>query len=109
VFDRIVEISDGKNSVSPTHRPPYCHQVALDFVPGVGKKTLEKLFGYFGTEMNILHKASYQEISQVVGFKIAKDIIAAREGKLSLLAGGGGKYGKVDRTLQSSTAYNSLF
>ncbi len=109
VFDRIIEISDGRNSISPAHRPTYCHQVALDFVPGVGRKTLEKLFGYFGTEMNILHKASYQEISQVVGFKIAKDIIAAREGKLSLLAGGGGKYGKVDRMSQSSSGYNSLF
>jgi len=109
VLDRIIEISDGRESISPAHRPPYCHQVALDFVPGVGKKTLEKLFGYFGTEMNILHKASYQEISQVVGFKIAKDIIAAREGKLYLLAGGGGKYGRVDRTAKSRSDYNSLF
>jgi len=73
---------------------------------------LDKLFGYFGTEMNILHMASYQEISQVVGFKIAKDIIAAREGKLSLLAGGGGKYGKVDRVdreQEDNKAYDSLF
>ncbi len=109
VLDRIIDISVGRDSISPAHRAPYCHQVALDFVPGVGKKTLEKLFAYFGTEMNILHKATYQEISQAVGFKIAKDIIAAREGKLSLLAGGGGKYGKVDRTLQSSNVYEPLF
>ena len=109
VLDRIIDISDGRDSISPAHRASYCHQVALDFVPGVGKKTLEKLFGYFGTEMNILHKATYQEISQAVGFKIAKDIIAAREGKLSLLAGGGGKYGRVDRTLQSKIVYDSLF
>jgi len=95
VLDRIVEISNRRATISPSHRPPYFHQVALDFVPGIGRKTLEKLFGYFGTEMNILHKASHQEISQVVGFKIATDIIAARSGKLALVAGGGGKYGKV--------------
>ena len=97
VFDRIVEIGDYPQSISPSHRPPYYHQVPLEFVPGVGKKTLNKLFDYFGTEMNILHKASYQEISQVVGFEIAKNIILARKGLLKLNPGGGGKYGKVKK------------
>ncbi|HDK26213.1 MAG TPA: TIGR00375 family protein [Candidatus Atribacteria bacterium] len=95
VFDRIVEIGDYQQSFSPSHRPPYFHQVPLEFVPGVGKKTLEKLFSYYGTEMHILHKASYQEISQVVGFKIAQNIILARKGLLKLSPGGGGRYGKV--------------
>jgi len=97
VFDRIVEIGDYQQSISPSHRPPYYHQVPLEFVPGVGKKTLNKLFGYFGTEMNILHKASYQEISQVIGFEIAQNIILARKGLLKLSPGGGGKYGKVKK------------
>jgi len=97
VFDRIVEIEDYQQSISPSHRPLYYHQVPLEFVPGVGKKTLNKLFDYFGTEMNILHKASYQEISQVVGFEIAKNIILARRGLLKLSPGGGGKYGKVKK------------
>jgi len=97
VFDRIVEIGDYQQSISPSHRPPYYHQVPLEFVPGVGKKTLNKLFDYFGTEMNILHKASYQEISQVVGFEIAKNIILARKGLLKLSPGGGGKYGMVKK------------
>ena len=95
VFDRIVEIGDNQISISPPHRPYYFHQVPLEFVPGIGKKTLEKLYGYFGTEMNILHQATYQEISQVVGFKIARDIILARKGLLEISSGGGGKYGKV--------------
>lgn len=97
VFDRIVEIGDNQLSISPGHRPPYFHQVPLEFVPGIGKKTLEKLYGYFGTEMNILHTATYQEISQIVGFKIAKNIILARKGLLKLSSGGGGKYGKVSQ------------
>ncbi|HER24237.1 MAG TPA: TIGR00375 family protein [Candidatus Atribacteria bacterium] len=95
VFDRIVEIGDQQQSISPSHRPPYYHQVPLEFVPGIGKKTLNKLFAYFGTEMNILHQASYQEISQVVGFEIAQNIILARKGLLKLSSGGGGRYGKV--------------
>jgi len=91
VFDRIVEIGNHSISLSPVHRPPYFHQVPLEFVPGIGKKTLEKLYSYFGTEMNILHKATYQEIKQVVGFKIAQNIILARKGSLELRSGGGGK------------------
>ncbi len=111
VLDRIIEISEGRAMISPKHRPPYYHQVALEFVPGVGQKTLESLFGYFGTEMNILHRASYQEISQVVGFKIARDVIAARDGKLTLIAGGGGRYGKVSNqsVIEKNSTSNSLF
>ena len=78
----------------------------MEFVPGVGKKTLNKLFAYFGTEMNILHKASYQEISQVVGFEIAKNIISARKGLLNLSPGGGGKYGKVKKEEKISRKEN---
>lgn len=95
VIDRIFELSDNQSSTSPNHRPPYYHQVALDFIPGIGKKIKEKLFNHFGTEMTILHKANFSELQQVAGFKIAEAIITARKGKLSLISGGGGKYGKV--------------
>jgi len=97
VFDRIIEIGDNPIAISPAHRPSYFHQVPLEFVPGIGKKTLEKIYSYFGTEMNVLHQATYQEISQVVGFEIAKNIILARKGLLELSSGGGGKYGRVSR------------
>jgi len=106
VFDRIVEIGDYQQSFSPPHRPPYFHQVPLEFVPGVGKKTLEKLFSYYGTEMHILHKASFQEISQIVGFEIAQNIILARKGLLKLSPGGGGRYGKVKLNEKKSKAEN---
>lgn len=45
--------------------------------------------------MNILHKISHDDIEAVVGEKNAKNIILAREGKLNILAGGGGVYGKI--------------
>ena len=95
VFDRIETIKDKKESKSPENRPPYVYQVPLTFIPSLGGKTIDKLLNRFETEMNILHKLSKDDIEQVVGEKIANSIIAAREGKLGIQAGGGGVYGKV--------------
>lgn len=97
VFDRVVDISDFKTPKHPDHRPQYHYQVPLEFVPGVGKKLLEKLYDYFGSEMNILHKATEEELMQITGPVIARDIILARTGKLRLTPGGGGVYGKVKK------------
>ena len=95
VFDRIEQIKDKKESISPEFRPPYIYQIPLSFIPGLGGKTIEKLLNHFDTEMNILHKVSYDDIEAVIGEKTAKAIILGREGKLQLQAGGGGVYGKV--------------
>lgn len=96
VLDRIMTIADKKESKSPKNRPPYVYQVPLTFVPGLGSKTIDKLLSAFGTEMNILHKLSKDDIEAVVGEKVAKTIVAAREGKVHIQAGGGGVYGKID-------------
>jgi len=88
VFDRIEIIKDKKESKSPEDRPPYVYQVPLTFIPGLGGKTIDKLLNTFETEMNILHKLSEDDIEQVVGKKIATNIILAREGKLGIQAGG---------------------
>ena len=95
VFDRIELIKDKEKSKSPANRPPYIYQIPLSFIPGVGGKTIEKLLDTFETEMNILHKLSEDDIEAVVGEKIAKNILNAREGNMKVEAGGGGTYGKV--------------
>lgn len=95
VFDRIELIKDKKESKSPANRPPYIYQVPLTFIPGLGSKTIDKLLDKFGTEMTILHKLSQDDLEAVVGEKVAKEIILAREGKMKLQAGGGGTYGRV--------------
>jgi len=95
VLDRITAIADEQEPVHPDRRPPYIHQVPLEFIPGVGKKTLTRLLGTFGTEMSILHEASVEDLAEVVGPKIAENIAAAREGRLAVAAGGGGRYGRV--------------
>ena len=95
VFDRIELIKDKKETKSPENRPPYIYQVPLSFIPGVGGKTVEKLLGNFGTEMNILHKVSEDDIEAVVGSKVAKNIMNSINGNIHVHSGGGGVYGKV--------------
>ena len=95
VFDRIELIKDKEESKSPANRPPYVYQVPLTFIPGVGNKTIDRLLDSFGTEMTILHKLSKDDIEALVGEKVANEIIASREGKMKIQAGGGGVYGKV--------------
>ena len=95
VFDRIELIKDKEKSKSPANRPPYVYQVPLTFIPGVGNITIDRLLDSFGTEMTILHKLSKDDIEAVVGEKVANEIIASREGKMKIHAGGGGVYGKV--------------
>lgn len=94
VSDRIQSIAD-REATCLAHRPPYCMQIPLEFIPGVGKRTLAKLLGHFGTEMNVLHHATEEELKQVVGQATAELIVLARSGQLSLQSGGGGTYGKV--------------
>jgi len=95
VYDRIEVIKDKKETKSPEFRPEYIYQIPLTFIPGVGPKTIDKLLDTFGTEMNILHRLSNDDIEAVVGDKIAKNIIKARDGKMSIQEGGGGNYGQV--------------
>lgn len=96
VLDRIEVIKDKNKSKSPKFRPPYIYQIPLSFIPGLGKKTIDKMLNQFETEMNILHKLSFDDIEGVIGEKCARNIILGREGKLSISAGGGGVYGKIE-------------
>ncbi|WP_428909000.1 TIGR00375 family protein [Niallia sp. Krafla_26] len=93
VAERIAELSV-ENGHKPK-RPPYIHQIPLEFIPGLGPKIREKLLNHFGTEMAILHEVSFEHLKEVVPEKMAQMIVLARTGKLSLSAGGGGKYGKI--------------
>ena len=93
VKDRIDELSTFR--FTKRARPPYVYQVPLDFVPGIGPKTLAKLLKNVGTEMEIIHHAGEEELIEIVGEKITKSIVALRNGSLTIQQGGGGKYGKV--------------
>ena len=87
VFDRIQIIKDKPESKSPKNRPPYNYQIPLTFIPGLGNKTIKKLLDTFETEMNILHKLSFDDLEAVVGDKNARNIVNAREGKIKIQEG----------------------
>lgn len=93
VADRISELSTISEQMP--ERPPYIHQIPLEFIPGLGPKLRGKLLDHFSTEMAILHEVSFEQLKEVVPIKMAELIVAARTGKLGLSAGGAGKYGKV--------------
>lgn len=93
VATRIQQLSSA--TFTPVERPPYIHQVPLEFIPGLGKKTLDKLLTAFGTEMNILHRTTLEQLMEIVAQPLAEKIILARTGQLAFEAGGGGVYGKV--------------
>ncbi len=94
VAKRIRELSDAPFQV--VKRPPYIHQVPLDFIPGIGPKTINKLLLAFGTEMKILHEVTVAELTTVLPEKLAITIDLARTGRLGITVGGGGIYGKID-------------
>lgn len=98
VFERLQELKEAQEVVHEKvrTRPPYIHQVPLDFIPKLGPKTLAKLRDYFGTEMNIIHYVPEEELRKIVSPAIAAMIVQARKGELSVTAGGGGRYGKVN-------------
>lgn len=93
VADRIQALSTP--GVIPPVRPPYIHQIPLEFIPGIGPKSFEKLLDHFGTEMNILHRVPKESLREVIPDKLADAIILARNGELTVKAGGGGKYGSI--------------
>jgi len=77
----------------------YYYQIPLEFIPGLGRKTREKLLGYFKTEMNILHHAAESELREVAGEKVADLIIKGRRGELEMIPGAGGIYGRIKDSL----------
>lgn len=95
VLDRIYQIQDRLEPESPEYRPTYHYQIPLQFVPKVGSVRLNRLINRFGTEMAVLHEATPQALAQTIGTQIADLIVRAREGKLAVQAGGGGRYGRA--------------
>ncbi len=104
VIDRLLSIADRNAGTAQedmaehqqaSARPPYIHQVPLEFIPGLGRRTLDKLFDHFGTEMNIVHEVPQASLAEAVGTDIAARIADARSGILQVEVGGGGYYGRV--------------
>ncbi|MGB9839912.1 TIGR00375 family protein [Thermovenabulum sp.] len=94
VLDRVYLLKD-KEYNKPAVRPPYFYNYPLELIPGIGKKTKKLLLDKFHSEINVMHLVEIKEIEKNFGKKIAEKISKVREGKLDLISGGGGIYGKL--------------
>lgn len=99
VYDRIMEIRDQQEAHHPLGRPPYKYRVPLKDLPGVGPKLKQKLLAFFFDEINVLEKASIDDITRVAGENVASQIARMRVGRLPINPGGGGKYGRVKKEI----------
>jgi uncharacterized protein (TIGR00375 family) len=95
VSGRVEQLADRGVPEHPPGRARYRQQVPLSFFPGVGPVLRGRLLREVGTEMEVLHRASYERLAAVAGERTAKAILAAREGRLSFTEGSGGTYGKL--------------
>src|SRR5699024_10753679 len=92
VADRTREL---RTEMVALERPDYIDQDPLDNIPKLGPKTMTTLLDHFGNEMNVIHKATLTDLEKIVSKQIAQMIYDNRVGKLSIEAGGGGKYGRI--------------
>jgi uncharacterized protein (TIGR00375 family) len=104
VKDRISDIADWETPKHPKNRPPYIHILPLAeiihltynkgiytaFVQKIWKELVQK----FGNEISVLIYASLNDISKI-DEKLAQIIKAFRDNTLQIMAGGGGRYGKI--------------
>ncbi|NLO22101.1 MAG: hypothetical protein GX119_08895 [Syntrophomonadaceae bacterium] len=97
VYDRIAAIQDQEEPSHPAGRPPYYYRVPIKQLPGVGPKLYEKMLNYFENEITLMEGADQADIARIAGEKIAALIIKMRKGRLPIIPGGGGHYGKVQK------------
>lgn len=95
VRDRLELLADRDFPVHPANRPPYRYLVPLDFFPGLGKVTRQRLLAEFGSERRVLLEADLAEVQRVAGDRLAEMLAAYRQDKLLLAPGGGGRFGRV--------------
>ena len=101
---RISEIADYDVPHHPDFRPPYYHLMPLAEIiasvldKGITTKTVqllwEKLVRAFESEINVLSVVPVDEIKKF-DLDVASAIGDFREGNVSVISGGGGKYGEI--------------
>ncbi|MGE5381471.1 MAG: hypothetical protein ACM3NT_10455 [Methylocystaceae bacterium] len=91
VKDRITMIAD-RDNVKPDN---YYYRVPLLMVPGIGQRTAYRLIQAFGSELAVMETAAISDLEAVAGLRVARTINDIRQQSLTIVAGGGGKYGHL--------------
>jgi len=106
VEQRVEELADRPMGFRPEGSVGYMHVLPLSEIvstllgvtyPGVEKvwKVYNALVGRFGDEYAVLIDAPIEEMSKIVGPKIAEAIVRVREGKVKVVPGYDGVYGQL--------------
>ncbi len=107
VRDRIREIATFKEPRHPDHRPPYIYLIPLSeiiakalgqhtpFTQSVTKRW-DELIAAFGSEIAVVLDADIHEVAKVTIPAIVEAVQAFREHKVTIIPGGGGKYGTIE-------------
>ncbi|RLG57617.1 MAG: TIGR00375 family protein [Hadesarchaea archaeon] len=119
VWDRVNELATYDEPKHPPHRPPYLRiaplaeviALALGYrdphVPEV-RSTWEKLVVRFGNEIGVLLEAGHEALVEVAGPRVAAVIKAFRENTIHVIPGGGGRYGRLELSLETAGALPSM-
>jgi uncharacterized protein (TIGR00375 family) len=106
VWDRVNELADRREPLSPPHRPPYLRVAPLAEILALAcggrvrdpvvRETWRRLVERFGSEIEVLVDAPEEEMVEVAGSEISKLIMAFRRQELTVFPGGGGRYGRLE-------------
>ncbi|MBU0504324.1 MAG: endonuclease Q family protein [Candidatus Omnitrophota bacterium] len=105
VMNRVDQLADRHEGYVPDNKIPFKHLIPLDEiiaeVKGIGKGSVAVEREYhgclakFGTEFDILMRASKEELAKGLPKAIADAVLRMRDGKVKILAGFDGEYGII--------------
>ena len=105
VVNRVEKLADREEGFEPENSIPFKNLIPFDEivaeVKGVGKASLSVVREYrsylakFGTEFDILLKASKEELLKGLPAKVAEGVLRVRQGKVDIHPGYDGEYGTI--------------
>ena len=105
VMNRVEQLADRPEGTVPDNAIPFKNLIPLDEIiaeaKGVGKASLNvgreyhSLISKFGSEIEILLNAKEEDLRKNISERIAEGIIRVRQGKVKILPGHDGEYGKI--------------
>jgi len=116
VVNRVEKLADRPEGFKPQNAIPYKNLIPLDEIiaaaKGLGKASESVQRDYrlylseFGTEFEILLKASKEELLKGLSPKVAEGVLLTRQGKVNIKPGYDGEYGTISVFKESSAAKN---